>query len=192
MQIYSSQEAKLQKKFKKLKVKFLKLPLFVLDRTKIKPNQITIFGLFISLALLLSGYFTAAVCTQLICDLLDGALAEKQNSHSLMGAKLDILSDYLFVTSAGLYWWVSSNTHWALIFTYLTLVHTQNYLQIYLNKHKKETGIILRPRISILLIQALNLSAIISTQIAVNLTWLAVATMTIQVPGLLAKRQKTR
>ncbi len=192
MQIYSSQEAKLQKKFKKLKVKFLKAPLAILDIMKIKPNNITIFGLFVSLVLLASGHFTAAVCTQLICDLLDGALAEKQNSYSLIGAKLDILSDYIFVTTAAIYWWVLSNTHWALMFTYLVLVHTQNYLQISLNKHKKETGIILRPRISILIIQALNLSEIISTHLAINLTLLAIATMIIQVPGLLAKRQKTR
>jgi len=192
MQIYSSKEAQWQKNFKKVKVKFLKLPLFILDALKIKPNHITIFGLYTGIGLIAFGHFTAAVCTQLICDLLDGALAEKQNSYSLEGAKLDIYSDYIFVTTAAIYWWVLSNTHPLLLFTYLTLVHLQNYLQISLNKQKKETGIILRPRISILIIQTLNLSAIISTSLAVNLTLLAIATMLIQVTGLLAKRQKTR
>jgi len=192
MQIYSSQEAKWQKKFKQTKVKFLKLPLFILDSLKIRPNHVTILGLYTGIGLIAFGYFTTAVCTQLICDLLDGALAEKQNSYSLKGAKLDIYSDYIFVTTAAIYWWVLSNTHPLLLFTYLTLVHFQNYLQISLNKQKKETGIILRPRISILIIQTLNLNGIISTSLAVNLTVLAIATMLIQVTGLLAKRQKTR
>ena len=192
MQIYSSKEAKWQKQFKQTKVKFLKFPLFILDSLKIKPNHVTIFGLYSGIGLIAFGYFTVAVFTQLICDLLDGALAEKQNSHSLEGSKLDILSDYIFVTTAAIYWWVISNTHPSLLLTYLALIHFQNYLQISLNKEKKETGIVLRPRISILIIQVLNLNGIISTTLAVNLTLLAVTTMLIQVTCLLAKKQKTR
>lgn len=193
MQIYSPTELKFQQKIKVEKARLLKPLLKTLTKIKISPNHLTLTGLALSLISLSYKNFTLAVIIQFGFDFLDGALALYQKKQTKLGSKLDILADYTFVTLASIYWTLETQTSHTQIIIYLILVYTQNLLQITANNKHITHKIIGRPRISILIIQALNLSYVISNTLTTHLISLAIITMTIQSVYLglkLAKNKK--
>ncbi len=159
--IYTNYEQKFQKNFKQLKVKYLRWLLIPLNKLKVSPNHLSILG-FLSACLLLSHkHFVAAVICQLFFDTLDGALAEYQNSHSNFGSKLDILIDSSFVIITSLYFIFQLPQATLATIVYLSSAKLLN-LQIYtLNRAKLKTPLMLRPRLSVYLLQILAISSFI-------------------------------
>lgn len=74
----------------------------IIAKTSITPNMITILNLFniviISYLTLTKSYVAVAILVQvyLFIDILDGNLARYKNMSSEFGAKLDVISDYIF------------------------------------------------------------------------------------------------